>query len=90
MQAMKRGEGHMGDAERGRVCGWYREGNDVELTMVLIEDIIVDDVVDNIDKMYACDAPTHPTNMDKKSTKPTTRTLQQQLQPWQSQKNNQG
>ena len=40
----------------------------------------VDVVVDDIDKIPACDVPTPNTNNKKKSKKPTTRTLQQ-LQP---------
>ena len=37
-------------------------------------------VVDGVDKMPTSDVPTPDTNKDNKSTKPTTRTLQQ-LQP---------
>ena len=40
----------------------------------------IDVAVDDIDKIPACDVPTPNTNKDKKSTKPTTRTLQQHLQ----------
>ena len=36
-----------------------------------------DVVVDDVDKLPTCDAPTPDTKKDKKSTKPTTRTLQQ-------------
>ena len=39
-----------------------------------------DAVVDDVDKMSTCGAPTPGIKKDKKSTKPTTRTLQQ-LQP---------
>ena len=40
MQAMQRREGRVGDAERGRTCGW-RERKDVLLIMVLIVVVVL-------------------------------------------------
>ena len=40
MQAMRRREGRVADAERGRTCGW-REMMDVVLIMVLIADVVL-------------------------------------------------
>ena len=69
----------MDNAERGG-CG---VDNGLDRGRV---DVVADDVVES----PARDVPTHDTSMDKKSIKPTTRTLQQHSQIWQSQNNNQG
>ena len=39
-EAMQRGEGRVADAERERMFDWCREGKDVVLVMVLIEDVL--------------------------------------------------
>ena len=80
---MKRGERV---AERGETCGRWRGKKGHVVGNVLdsghgvgngVDRERVDLVVDGVDKMPARDVPTLDTNKDKKSTKPTTRTLQQ-------------
>ena len=71
--------GHAGDGKRGITCGRWREGEDVLLAMVLIENMMTLLLIMLI-KCLPATSPPPDTNKDNKSTKPTTRTLQQ-LQP---------
>ena len=72
--------------QRGGTCGQWRgaEGRVVGNVLDSRHDVgngvdreHVGIVVDGVDKMSARDVPTLDTNKDNKSTKPTTRTLQQ-------------
>ena len=64
---MERGEINVDDVERGG-CG---VANGLNKGCVYV-------VVDGVDKMLACDVPApNTTNKDRKSTKPSTRTLHQ-------------